>query len=126
MTDAPDPSEFSVRELRDEVRDIDDPEALAVMRAAEKAGKQRSTAIEAIEDRHEAVVDDSDNTQADDADNESASDGDSGTVVVRNPYKSNREYDGVGTLGPGETTDARVTAVREYIEAGEIQVVTSR
>lgn len=50
--DAPiDPDDHTVPELREAVEDIDDPEALDAILSAERDGENRTTAIEAIEER---------------------------------------------------------------------------
>lgn len=52
-----DPSEYTVRELRDEVLDdVDDVEALEAALEAEREGQDRSTAIDHIEARLDAVA----------------------------------------------------------------------
>ncbi|EMA19017.1 hypothetical protein [Haloarcula argentinensis] len=54
----PDPSEHSVKELRDKLNDIDDIDVLAAVYEAEEAGDTRDTAIEAIQSRINAVKED--------------------------------------------------------------------
>lgn len=51
----PDPSELTVDELRDRIADVDDAELLDAIKDAEKAGKNRETAIDALEDRISAL-----------------------------------------------------------------------
>ncbi|GGO01794.1 hypothetical protein [Haloarcula pellucida] len=54
----PDPSDHSVADLRDKLSDIDDVDVLAAVYDAEEAGKDRDTAIEAIQGRINAVRED--------------------------------------------------------------------
>lgn len=51
-----DPSEYSVKELRDEVVEIDDPGELRQVLDAEREGKDRKTARRTLERRLEAVT----------------------------------------------------------------------
>ncbi|WP_135302647.1 hypothetical protein [Haloarcula amylovorans] len=55
---APDPSDHSVADLRDELADIGDIDVLAAVYDAEEAGKNRETALEAIQGRINAVQED--------------------------------------------------------------------
>jgi electron transfer flavoprotein alpha subunit len=50
-----DPGEYTVAGLRDELADFENPHELAELLEAERAGKDRKTAIEAIESRLDAV-----------------------------------------------------------------------
>lgn len=52
-----DPSEFSVKELRDVLGDVDDDDELEAILEAEQDGKDRKTAVSAIEGRINAVED---------------------------------------------------------------------
>ncbi|NLV11888.1 hypothetical protein [Haloarcula argentinensis] len=54
----PDPSEHSVKDLRDKLSDIDDIDVLAAVYDAEDAGKDRDSAIDAIQSRINAVKED--------------------------------------------------------------------
>ena len=70
MTDADiDPADFTVPELKDELANIDDHHIVDQLLEAEQAGKNRKTAIEAIERRLEALE-----PAADDAESEPAPD----------------------------------------------------
>lgn len=50
-----DPSDYTVDELRDELEDVDDVDALQEALESERGGKDRKTAVDAIEARIEAV-----------------------------------------------------------------------
>lgn len=50
-----DPTEYTVSALEAAIEDVRDPDALAAMLEAERAGEDRTTAVEAIEDRLRAV-----------------------------------------------------------------------
>lgn len=54
----PDPSEHSVKDLSDKLSDIDDIDVLAAVYDAEDAGKDRDSAIDAIQSRINAVKED--------------------------------------------------------------------
>jgi hypothetical protein len=54
----PAPSEHSVKDLRDKLSDIDDIDVLAAVYDAEDAGKDRDSAIDAIQSRINAVKED--------------------------------------------------------------------
>lgn len=47
----PDPSELTVDELRDRIVDVDDAALLGAIKDAEKEGKNRETAIDALDER---------------------------------------------------------------------------
>lgn len=53
----PHPSDLTVAELRDRVGDVDDVGLLEAIHKAETDGEQRSTAIDAIEDRIDELED---------------------------------------------------------------------
>lgn len=74
-----DPSEFSVRDLRDELKDVSDPDDVEAILEAEKAGEDRTTAKEAIEGRQgtiEAAHQESEPEEAE-GDGDDGDDGDS-------------------------------------------------
>lgn len=56
---AQDPGDFTVSELRDELEDVTDPDTLETMLEAERDGKDRKTAKEAIEGRRDEVEEES-------------------------------------------------------------------
>ena len=53
-----DPSEYTVGDLKDELKSIDDPDELSAILDAERDGKDRKTATDAIESRLDAVSED--------------------------------------------------------------------
>lgn len=65
-----DPSSVSVRELREQIQQIDDAEVLQTIYDAEQEGKDRTTAKEALSKRLGAV--DADDADAGDTDDESS------------------------------------------------------
>jgi electron transfer flavoprotein alpha subunit len=107
-----DPSEHTVDELEAELADVDDADELEAVLAAEREGKDRKTAVEAIEARLDAVGDAAD----DGADADDGGDGDA-------PLDPG-EHD-VSELGPAladvEDVDA-LEAVLAAEEAGEDRV----
>lgn len=88
---ADDPSEYTVRELRDDVLpEIDDLDELEEMLEAEHDGANRDTAISHIEARLNAVSDDDDDGEdASDGDDDEDDDGDGGDD---GPQRSSRSF----------------------------------
>ncbi|RJS97101.1 gas vesicle protein [Halococcus sp. IIIV-5B] len=83
-----DPSEHTIDELRDELESIDDPDTLEAIRESESENENRTGALDAIDERLDAVEDDDDD---DDASGSSDADGtdvsgnvSAGIVEVRN------------------------------------------
>ena len=58
MNAALEPAEYTVDELHDAIAEVDEPDTLSTLLEAEMDGKDRKTAIEAIEERLETISDD--------------------------------------------------------------------
>ena len=88
MTDL-DPSEYTIDELRDELESIDDPGTLEAIRESESENENRTGALDAIDERLDAVEDDESEADggSDGSDQTTADGGESvspGILEVRN------------------------------------------
>jgi electron transfer flavoprotein alpha subunit len=126
MTDI-DPAEHSVEQLQDELADIDSPRELEGLLDAEKDGRERKTAQEAIRARMRAVSADEDEaveegTETEGEYRETADEaGDDETVAVDDLALDPNEYD-IAEFGPavGEIEDPdELEAILDAEEAGE-------
>ncbi|EMA36533.1 gas vesicle protein GvpO [Halococcus hamelinensis] len=59
-----DPSEYTIDELRDELESIDDPDTLEEVRESESENENRTGALDAIDERLDAVEDDENEADA--------------------------------------------------------------
>lgn len=144
--DVPDPGEYGVRALRDELQAVESLDVLDAMYAAEHAGDDRKTAKRAIASRRKALepdddgeadglsgdgdgadVSDSGTTQRDGTQAAPTSAADSETVVVRNINNDTLQLRGLkGSIAPGETKVYPVSdRLRQYINEGKLQVIRS-
>lgn len=61
----PNPDELTVSELEDRIEKIDDPDVLTTIKTAERDGKDRTTAIDALDERLDEVDEDAEHEDED-------------------------------------------------------------
>lgn len=133
MTDA-DLSELTVAEIEDAISEMSDPAALRNVREAEKEGKDRVTAIDAIEDRIDEVTgDDSAADEDDESEVEAEDDTESPSPTIsRNPHGEFvrvRPHEGGGHIAgysfeAGEVKEVKYEAkVKRALTRGELQLI---
>lgn len=113
-----DPDEYTVDALREAVGEIDDPEALESVLAAERDGRNRTTAVDAIEARLDAIRDGADESGSGEATDDLPFDPGEHDVSEIGPLVNEIEdVDALRALLAAEEAGEDRTAVKTVIES---------